>query len=536
MDRRVVIGGGIVAVAVVAVGVRMASNSGAKAGLDDVLAHLPPGFTATHGPVTYNALSGAATVRDLVLSKDGKILMSAGDVAVSGIGAQDATGTPEHIGEVVLHDASAGAYHHIARIDLTGLSLSTLRQVMDPAAYPGGKPAWTDKRPVLDHAEIHGVGGEQASPSLGQGQTIDTSFSLGTMTMDGLRLSQLPAPPDYHAPPLVLIAAIEQSMSQESSTLKDMRFSATGPSPVQGRIARASSTHFDGGKVESMSIDDMSFSTTKPDGTVTLAGMSAHGFDMSKLLPLLPVIAADPKTPHPELVNALHVDGGEMHGLKADYPDGPLVTIDSIAAAAGSGGAPFGGTFTIRALAVKTAGRPLKPSTRQGLTDFGMADFTTDLDEAGGLDQATGQLTIKHCDIDFHDLGILHITLTMTGIPQGQVTTEPQIQAAMAQARLVAAAVKWDDQSLTTRVMKMAAAKQGITPDQLRAGLALPLASLPIFLPDQPDAATQVNAFLDGHHSIGVTLNPPVPVSLAQLQASPPQEKAALLGVRISGN
>ena len=43
MDRRVLIGGGIVAVAVAVVGVRMASNSGAKMGLDDALTHLPPG-------------------------------------------------------------------------------------------------------------------------------------------------------------------------------------------------------------------------------------------------------------------------------------------------------------------------------------------------------------------------------------------------------------------------------------------------------------------------------------------------------------
>jgi hypothetical protein len=536
MDRRVLIGGGILAVAVVVVGVRMASNSGAKMGLDDALTHLPPGFTATHGPVTYNALTGAATVRDLVLSKDGKILFSAGDVAVSGLGAQDATGTPVRVGEVVMHDASAGPYKHIERIDLTGLSPATLRQVIDPASYPGGKPAWTDKRVVLEHGEIHGIAGEQASPQMVRGQTIDTSFSIGTVTIDGLRLSQLAAPPDFQGAPLVLVAALEQSMAQDASTLKDMQFSATGPSPVKGTIARASSTHFDGGRLDAVSIEDMAFTTAKPAGRFSVAGMTAHGFDMSKMLPLLPVIAADPKTPHPEILNTMHVDGGELHGLNVDYPDGPLVTMESMSAAVGANGAPFAGTFTIRALTVKTTGRPLKESTRQQLTDFGMADFTTDLDEEGGFDSANGQLTLKHCDIDFHDLGVLHLTLTMTGIPQGSVTTQPQIAAAMAQARLAAASVKWDDASLTGRVFKMAAAKQGLTPEQLRAGLAMPLASLPIFLPDQPDAAAQVNAFLDGHHSIGVTLTPPAPVSLAQLQATPPQEKAALLGVRVSGN
>ena len=232
----------------------------------------------------------------------------------------------------------------------------------------------------------------------------------------------------------------------------------------------------------------------------------------------------------------MHVDGGELHGLNVDYPEGPLVTMDSMSMTSAANGAPFGGVFRIGALAVKTTGRPLTEATRQQLADFGMADFTTDLEEEGGFDASSGQLKIKQCDIDFHDLGVLHLTLNMTGIPQGAVITQPQIQAAMAQARLVAASVKWDDASLTGRLLKMAAAKQGLTPEQLRAGLAMPLASLPIFLPDQPDAAAQVNAFLDGRHSLGVSLAPAAPVSLAQLQSTPSQEKAALLGVRITGN
>ena len=214
MDRRVLIGGGIVAVAVVALGVRMAVNTGAKTGLDEALTHLPPGFTATHGAVSYNAITGEAQVRDLTLFKDGTKVFSAGSVAVSGVGAADETGTPKRIGEVILHDASAGPYQAIQRIDLTGVELATLRQVMDPAAYPGGKPAWTDKRPVIEHVEVHGIAGAQ--PVKGQhGQDVTAKFGLALATMDGIRLSQLPAPPDVHAPQGVLARLMNRALDAE---------------------------------------------------------------------------------------------------------------------------------------------------------------------------------------------------------------------------------------------------------------------------------------------------------------------------------
>ncbi|MEJ0048701.1 MAG: hypothetical protein WDN04_23265 [Rhodospirillales bacterium] len=55
-------------------------------------------------------------------------------------------------------------------------------------------------------------------------------------------------------------------------------------------------------------------------------------------------------------------------------------------------------------------------------------------------------------------------------------------------------------------------------------------------LPDQPDAADQVNAFLDGRHSLDISLAPPAPVRLGDLAAVPVPEKAHVLGVKIKGS
>lgn len=534
MDRRVVIAGGIVAAAVVALGIRMVVNTGAKTGLDDALTHLPPGYTATHGAVSYNGLTGEAQVRDLTLFRDGTKVFSAGSVAVSGVGAADETGTPRRIGEVVIHDASAGPYQAIQRINLTGVALATLRAVMDPAAYPGGKPAWTDKRPVIEHAELHGLSGAQTVKGQ-DGKDVKATFGIALATMDGVRLSQLPAAPDVHAAPGVVQAGFTESLAFTAASAKDIAFDASSSSAaaVSGHIARVSEGKADGGHIGDFEGGGIAMTTTSPAGTVSIAGFSGHGLDASKALALLPALAAAPGTPHPELLNGMRLEQAEMHGITIDYPSGPLVTLDSVSGGTADKGSSL---FALRALTIKTTGRPLKPDDRAALESFGMQDFTTDLTEQGGYDPDQQEVVLKRCDIDFHQLGTLHFTMTLSGIPATPLGTPAGVHAAIETARLNAAALTWDDASLTGRLIRMAAAKQGMTPEQLKAGLALPLASLPVLMPEQPDAAAQIQAFLDGQHQLSIRLSPPVPVGLAQWNGTPAPGRAALLGVQVSGN
>jgi hypothetical protein len=537
MDRRVLIGGGIVVAALAVVGVRSAMNTGAKSGLDSLLTHLPPGITVTHGDVSYNGLTGEAHIRDLGVARDGVPVFAAGEVSVSGIGALDASGTPQRIGEIIMHDVTSGPATRIAKIDLTGLALANLRQVIDPAFYPGGKPAWTEKRTILEHGTATGLVFTQTGVPGAKGQVVDVKFTIGGYGFDGLRLSQLPAPPDATAAPLGVIAAIETHMSYDSNTGRDADFSVSGPSQVSGHFGVIKSGAFDNGRLSDMTLGDFSMTTGKPAGTITIASMALHGFDMSKMLAMMPEIAASPNTPHPEALNGMSLARGEMSGMKIDYPAGPLVTMDTLSGVGATGPDDKTGTFSIHGFTVQTSGRPLSAAARQSLADFGMADFTTDLDEAGAYDQASGTMTLKRCDIAVHDVGALHIAAVISGLPPGGAATTPQeIQARLAQARLVSASFTWDDVSLVTRLLKMAAAKQGVSPEQIRAGLALPLASLPMLMPEQPDAAEQINAFLDGRHKLTVTLSPPAPVGMADLQTTPAPQKAALLGVKISGN
>lgn len=317
---------------------------------------------------------------------------------------------------------------------------------------------------------------------------------------------------------------------------KDMDFSITGAGQAHGHLGLAKAGAYDNGHIDNVTMADFSLTTEKPAGTVVVASAALQGFDISRMLAMMPDLLASPNTPHPEVLNSMSLARGEISGLRIDYAAGPLVTMDTLMRVDASGLADKTGTFSIHGFTVQTSGRPLSAAARQSLSDFGMADFTTDLDDAYSYDQASGTMTLKRCDIAVHDVGALHMSAVVNGLPPGQATTQQQIQARLAQARLVSASFTWDDVSLVTRLLKMAAAKQGVTPEQIRAGLALPLASLPMLMPEQPDAAEQINAFLDGRHTLKVTLNPPSPVGIADLQGVPAAQKAAVLGVRVAGN
>ena len=112
---------GVLVVLVIAgafLAVRLGGRHEARSVLEQSLASLPPGYTATHGATDYDAITDTFTVHDFVLRHDGLKVAGAGVAVVSGAHPQ------------------------------------ALQAVFDPASYPDGKPAWTDRRPLLGHVDL----------------------------------------------------------------------------------------------------------------------------------------------------------------------------------------------------------------------------------------------------------------------------------------------------------------------------------------------------------------------------------------------
>ena len=538
MNTATKIGLGVVALAVAGtVALRFGGSKAAKTGLDQVLANLPPGWTATHGPVTYNALSGEAQVDDLVITHNGEKFLAAANLFASGIEGVSATSWPKQIDKIVIKDLTGDTYRHVAHIEVDGLQLANVVSLFDAGAYPDGKPASAammklltsvDASDALIHVQV------PPRPTSAKGLNISAvDVHIGHFHNDGVSARQFLRPPDNDSlKDWAFIADAARAVSEDGASSKDV--TETIPGVGTASIGSASGAAIRDGKIGELDERDIAFiADGKPD-RFRLDRIEAKDVDLNKLLDSLPQLSKpDSKG---KLNTNVKVGEFDLDGLSADFEHAPLVTMDSL-----EGQTHYGddgrqdGTLTMRALKIATTGRETKPQVKLALDRFGMADFTIDLDEAATYASADGHLKLSKADVDFHDLGTLHLALDATGLENLPTAGTDQV-AAMQAVTLIGGTVQWNDNSLTNRIFKVISAQSGKSIDDLHAALALPVASLAMFLPNQPDAPAQVNAFLADPKQLTITLAPSPPVSLYDVAKASAQQKAALLGVTVKGN
>jgi hypothetical protein len=141
---------------------------------------------------------------------------------------------------------------------------------------------------------------------------------------------------------------------------------------------------------------------------------------------------------------------------------------------------------------------------------------------------------LNHFDVTARGLGTLHMTLSATGgIREDAPATPQEALQRLHEFLLERGAIRWDDASLTNRAITFTAGSKGSTPDAVRAQLGMATMALSMVMPDQPDAATQVNNFLAHPKTLTVTLTPPKPISLLDVAAAPVPQRAGLLGLHI---
>jgi hypothetical protein len=527
-----VVAAGVAVVVVAVVGIRIASNRGAAGGIDIALSHLPPGYAATHGPISFDPLTGTAHLSNFVLTYNGVAVLTAADANVTGIGSI-AGGVPKRIGHVTLKDLSAPAWAaHVDRVEADGLETANMQALSDPAAFQNGKPAWTDRRPVLASLKLFGTVLHIPADLTRQVPAYD--LSVKREHVDGVSARPFAFPADLNAARQPAFAAsVLQALAIDNAGNEDTKAEIPGI----GKLAVESDTarNFDGGRVASYEIDGIGFVSEKTPGSAHFGQLIVTGVDATELLARLPEFAADPKAAQRKFGNAMRIEAFELHDGKLDFTHAPLVTLVDMKASTESHSGDFSASnYTLTNLDIVTTDRAIPDASRQQLANFGMADFAVDVRGEGSFDRGTGHMVLKQNDVILKGLGTLHMSFDVDGL-QTDSTGETPPAAALLAARIIHASFEWDDASLTRRFLHLAALRSGQSDDGLRATLALPLASASVFFPDQPDVAEQINAFLDGQHSLTITIAPPAPVSIAEVSAAGMTEKAHMLGVRIVG-
>jgi hypothetical protein len=539
---RPVVVAGIGVVVVVGGLVMLRHHGGGVAGLgvDALLGQLPPGTTATHGAVSFDPAAGTASIEKLVITKDGQTVFAADNVTATGIEGLSASAPPRRIGHITVTNAAAGKlYEHIARIEIDGLAPETIRQILDASAYQDGKPAWTDRRILVDSVEAFGITGHGDAPpnQTGPVRITGTDITIAHSKISGLSGRQLSAPPSAATltDPAELASAV-LALGETSAATDGVRMELHG----LGRftIGSESATDFADGKLAKAEIDDIAFAGENGIGTFKLQKTTLQDFDLSKLALALPAFAAATKEHRPPrmIADMMRIGGFEVVGLEADFQHAPKVTLASLTSKTESdGGGAQAGTLQMRDLAITYTGRDVPPNVSAALQRFGMQDFKVDWDSATSQNTATGELALTRNDIAVHGLGTLSTVFKLVNWQKLDGTPE-EIKAHWRAAKVLSAKFTWKDESLTGRLFHIAAESSGRTEQEVRASADQPLAMLPMFLPDQPDATQQIDNFLDGRHQITITLTPPSPVTIGDLIDAPPQQKASLLGVHISGN
>jgi hypothetical protein len=501
MQRRVLVAAG--AVLVLGLGA-LALQSGVKQqvspvtvdqGVATTLPYLPPGTTVEHGAADVNPLTGTLTLHALVLKRDGKIYLTADTMSLAGVDRQ------------------------------------ALQDVFDPAAYPGGHPAWSGSRRLIGDLSITGLHVADAA-------SAQVNAQIGSITLhnfSGRPFALPPTPENTKLPQFQADAAL--ALGVQSLALRDVRVISLAPKATELKLGALTITGYAGGKLDAVTLKTGEVTTTAKPGDLPPRLVFDDGSltDVDATAALHSAALGEPAA-NGAMNETTAKSVADLHGLVLTTGQGLRISLHDAHAAKlppGPGGARAAAVW-FHGMTISPGDAPIPPGATAALTAFGMKALTLDIDATGGL-KGSGptQQYVATEDIVLHDLGTLHLKGSFSGLDAVTGKQGPAAAAAIMAMTLDQAQIIWDDGSLVRRLFAVAAVQMHTTPDLVRAQLAMPILTLGLMMPDQPDVADQVTAFLNNPHTLTVTMTPPAPVTFAQIAQAPATSRAHLLGVHI---
>jgi hypothetical protein len=496
MQRRVLLGAGAAILVAAALGLKFAGRHEAArvvdSDIDQIAAALPPGYTATHGATDVNPITGTVTVHALAVSLDGKPFWSADTVS------------------------------------FTGLNQQALHDVFDPAAYAGGRPAWTARRTLIENATASGVTiPDEDRPTGG--------LKIGSITLHHVRGRPFMLPPtrdQVKSPAFRADAAL--AFALQSLDLRDLSVNASAaPQPTRLTVGTVTLRDYDGGRFAKASIEktalDVQPTAAKRNAIhATLDLVEVKDIDATG--PLKKLQGNEP--PSRSILAGMRSGAFSLSGLAFDVTPGPRITLATMQAQGSSAAdtGPRTGEASLQGFTVALKDTQLAAAPAAVIAAFGMTSLTMDITAKSIADPVSRLVKINE-DVAFHQLGTLHVSLA-AGL-KFPTAPDQDPKLALLTTPIDHAVVEWHDEGLVNRAFNAAAAQMHTTPDVVRTQLAIPIVTLGFLMPDQLDAADQVTNFLKAPGTLTITLDPPQPVTLAEVGQAPAEGRAHLLGARI---
>ena len=495
MQQRVLLGAGVAAVALVAFFlVRTANHVTPQAvdkSIDQIVATLPPGYAASHGATETNALTGSVTLHDFKLTYGGRLMWSADTLTVSG-----------------------GDEHALA-------------DIFDPGAYPQGHPAWTQRRLLIGDATASGV-------HIPSQDTAGQSAVIKSVTLHHLSGRPFMLPPTHeHLGEPSMQADIALAFAFDSLDQHDLVATDAPPKTSKAKVGDVSVRNYDGGKIGSASLRDMSvdIDTGRPGQAIshaTLDSIDIKDVDLTSSLEK----QRQSVLPDKYAFGSAIYESVDIAGLNIDVSPGPRISLHEITMThpgPGSNGIRDG-SVTVSGLTLALKDTKLPPSAAAAIDAFGMNALTIDVIAKSHGNDAVKNVVFAE-DIDFKNLGTLHAEGDLSGYDAAAARNDAK--GAIFATTLNHATIVWHDAGLVDRSFNAVATTMHSTAAVVRAQLAVPLITLGLMIPDQPDATDQVSAFLNHPGTLTITMNPLQKTTIGDIAQASTQEKAHLLGVHI---
>ena len=301
MQRGVLLGAG--AVAVLAIGffgarsvTRQKAAVALDQGIDQLLTQLPPGYAIKHGTTDVNPLTRAVTVHDVTVTKDGAPVMLAETLTVAGADQR------------------------------------ALSDVFDPAAYPQGHPAWTDRRLLIADATADRVQYPARPPQTG----LVTVRSMTLHRLSGRPFAMPPTPQNRAQPNFGADAAL--AFALDSADLHDLAFVEQAPKQDRGSIAAITVSDYDAGKLGSAAIKQAAVQAPAQAGgklvSITLDHIDVKDLDARAALESVRRTGMSDRT----TLGKISYSSADAGGLAMHVPAGPRHGCLRRACRAGSAG------------------------------------------------------------------------------------------------------------------------------------------------------------------------------------------------------
>jgi hypothetical protein len=488
-----------------------------RSGLDQAIAALPPGTSATYKDATYSPVTHQAVVTGMTLHGE-----------IAGPNAKGGRPMPFDVTIESLETTNAN-------LDFVTAWTSA---AANPAAVPPGKAL-----SVADAIVLKGVTFRSEAINATQDSLRITHPRLypwallheGVPAWKEILASLTPR----QRPPA--LTEMEPILKAEAAIILGVAYDAYEMGPIKGteKLPQVD-VAFEARKMSGNGVDRGVISGANAEG-IMVTGNSFGAFSADRVSvsatdvrePLTRLLNGEP--PSQAMLNGMKIGKIEYTGMTGQPPGQAATHIGdlSVGPVTFAQGMPVSGSMAWHDFVVTQSQMP-DARSRDVFDRLGVDKLTISFAVAYDLDAATRRATLHDTVLKINELG----TLTAAA----ELTDAGNSAAALAQAKLAHAKLRFEDASFVDRALRIGAQQSGLDPAAFRGQIAAMAVQRSAALgggnPAILAAGRSVSDFVTTPHSLTVELSPSQPVSLLALQAAAnnPGALSALLGLTVTSN